>query len=259
MCKDCPQYLDHDLEVHIEALKNKMTTHATDAMNYAGYLEKDYRSNAVSYHTSNIECRQQLPEADRARLKRAFEMTTTQEHRAFFAESDRIRSALLAMEKDIRTWFVQHESGSLGTPAEVLHHGLFVLSPRVKALQAECEKHNGETLRLQFALSRLVHLMAERASWTVVARREVLFGMDALQGEEFRIYLAWVRSLPETIRMLQLNPRPSLNKIAIDMMFHQPEGVDEDGTEEDEDDEDEDEDEENENQEHRHPPRCTPM
>jgi hypothetical protein len=180
----------------------------------ANTMEDRYRAAGLHYHSTHL-----------GNLKQLFELTHVEDYDSIFAPLNTLISAM----EDLKSTHLR-----LNGTVEELYHRIFqVLEPGFDGLAAKlqplCETLDAisELAHVLHNISRLLYEPDEQGqfiAWHDFHLSDA--GPRPLRiGEEWEAFLKWVKSLPETEKMVALGR--TVEEVAFEMMCSEPEGFEE--------------------------------
>jgi hypothetical protein len=193
----------------------------------ANTMEDRYRAAGLHYHSTQLAARRDsnIHPSHLANLKQLFELTHVEDYDSIFAPLNTLISAM----EDLKSTHLRLN----GTVEELYHRVFQVLKPRFDGLAAKLQVLR-ETLD---AISELAHVLHNISRLLYEPDEQGQFiawhdfhlsdaGPRPLRiGEEWEAFLKWVKSLPETEKMLALGR--TVEEVAFEMMCSEPEGFEE--------------------------------
>jgi hypothetical protein len=205
---DCRKAFD-DLEAQFDALFKLC----------AGY-EDDYRDVGLHYHSSQLAARRtpHLPQDALNKLKQFFETSRVEAYNVIFGElHDIIQTAANLRDTHLHRYH--------GSTTDIYHRAFRVVLPGLLELANRLEAFATE-IRDRVRDARVLSIISKARYETDARGRRhgwsLPIGHDGSptprnKGEEWRTYRAWVWSLPETQRSVELGRM--LDEIALNMLY----------------------------------------
>jgi len=187
-------------------------------------LEDMYRTAGIHYHSSQLSSRRppEIAQKHLDRLQQLFETSRVEEYKAIFKELDEI----VRVAADLST---RHCPDRV-TSKQLIHHVFCALKPGVAALQARFDFFFAELddylvrAYILFDVSRMNYesdAQGRRIAWQDISGLES-HPVPARKGEEWAKYRAWVWSLPETQRAVQIGR--TVDDVALELLYGEPDG-----------------------------------
>jgi hypothetical protein len=231
MCPRCPIITVATSEVALDEC------HATLAQLIAGFecnlklvnvMEDRYRAAGLHYHSTQLAaCRDSNIHPSRlANLKQLFELTDVEDYNSIFAPLNTLISAM----QDLKFTHLRFN----GTIEQLYHRVFHDLKPGFDDLTAKLQPLCG-TLDAIFELAHVLYDISRLLYESDGQGRRIVWhdfhlidnGPRPLRmDEEWETFLKWVRSLPETEKMVELGRTAEV--VAFEMMCSEPEGFERD-------------------------------
>lgn len=187
-------------------------------------LEDMYRTAGIHYHSSQISSRRppEIAQKHLDRLQQLFETSRVEEYNVIFKELDEIVHAAAELKS-------RHCPDRV-TSKQLVHHVFCALKPGVAALQARFDAFFQELddylarAYILFDVSRMNYesdAQGHRIAWQDISGPES-YPVPARKGEEWAKYRAWVWSLPETQRAVQIGR--TVDDVALELLYGEPDG-----------------------------------
>jgi hypothetical protein len=187
-------------------------------------LEDMYRIAGIHYHSSQLSSRRppEIAQKHLDHLQRLFETSRVEEYNAIFKELDEIVHAAAELSS-------RHCPDRV-TSKQLVHHVFCVLKPSVAPLQARFEAFFDELdeylarAYILFDISRMNYesdAEGGRVAWQDISGPDS-DPVPARKGEEWAKYRAWIWSLPETQRAVQIGR--TVDDVALEMLYHELDG-----------------------------------
>jgi hypothetical protein len=187
-------------------------------------MEDLYRTAGLHYHRTQLAARRDsnFHPSDLVVIEALFELTHVKDYNFYFAQID----TLFAAMEDLKSTHFRFN----GTVKQLYHRVFHVLKPGFDDLDAKLRpkcKTLLQIFKLAGALKNISRLLYEtdeqgrRIAWHASTDRSSL-----CMTEEWKTFLMWVKSLPETGRMVELGR--TAEEVAFEMLFSEPEGFEED-------------------------------
>ncbi|KAJ4374892.1 hypothetical protein N0V83_001970 [Neocucurbitaria cava] len=210
MCPQCPTFSPAEepaVLAHVREALKIADDNIEEAITSFESCEEAYRLCGALYHGRTLPPARQpgnWPEETRVRLKEAFETSSLEEYKAFFAPLAAILHRLTDLRTDIKL------AGCTGTTAERLYR-LREIVPTVQQLCNDFEEERKKFDILQHDCE------------TVSQIGSVSIADDGFI-DQYRTANDWAWSLPETQRAVTVGGR-SLDAVTFDLLFADPEKV----------------------------------
>jgi hypothetical protein len=187
-------------------------------------LEDMYPIAGIHYHSSQLSSRRppEIAQKHLDHLQRLFETSRVEQYNAIFKELDEIVHAAAELSS-------RHCPDRV-TSKQLVHHVFCVLKPSVAPLQARFEAFFDELdeylarAYILFDISRMNYesdAEGGRVAWQDISGPDS-DPVPARKGEEWAKYRAWIWSLPETQRAVQIGR--TVDDVALEMLYHELDG-----------------------------------
>ncbi|KAF1915894.1 hypothetical protein BDU57DRAFT_573309 [Ampelomyces quisqualis] len=229
MCHLCPPVQDpaNTIQTCRMVLKN-FSNAIEETLRVANTVEDDYREAGVLYHSTQMSARES-PDVSEERLvalKNLFDISSIDEYHAVFSKLEDIMNTVF----DMRDKHLRYS----GTAEELQHRVFKDLQPAILALDVEFQaflKSFYEVLvdaRVLNNISSMQYEIDENGrpcSWNRPYTVGAEYGIAPQnEGEEWEKFRAWVSSLPETQRAVEIGR--AVDAVALELLYFDPEALD---------------------------------